>query len=775
MGAGRSALASTKKFTYPLDGKFGQGAIQIDPTTNRAWLAALADPSNTLPDGDVPLVGAELSVAPGRDITVGPAKVGFSADVNAALGVYSTPATVRQAALKNADLVSQVADALAFTGEAGDKFLLLRWGYDIEGTAAGSVALAPSANLSFSANAARKGYYAIVQTVPGDSKAVSSLENLIASWKLASQVDDITKMSSFTTVISEVDGSFAAGAKVTLGYDFSWLHAVNGLGLKGDIGLKLKTGLSASVGIGMSGKYALVLSRETAARTIHMRLYKLKVNDWNFGFSASLTATPVTPPLPQNFDDLLKAVTGTHGQQIVNLLGRVEDWVDPNRPIFGPFVNLADSEAQKLVQMITGVTDLAGGFGKIKTRLQNAFQFWTKLPQTATQLIWSKLPDPEEIKKVADIAKLVSGATLDGLTKFVESKLVDVAFLNTTAGKALESLAANGLFSTLQDTKALTDVQDAAKLVGNILDGSELQSLFTKLQSAVDTKLDLTKLQSVVDQSSFDSLDTWLKARLEDFLGHDLVGAQGLAELAKVRDGLKAILAKKDELYAKALAALKRNYEITFNATYQSTTTTSALLDATFDFDAAGSQAGQGLRLALAGQFDQLLAQAPTGVTIKHGVLAFGLPKESHILLALPFFSTESIHVNDAVAQLQTGTVTEDAGALYFSLTATDIYTVKNDFSSALTIALNVPASGQKSVRVHSDTAAYRYVLKEGIRGLNARALSLQYAPYANAYFAHEFKPAAPGTFADWAKQIAPAGGFFGNTLISLDVLGLSP
>jgi hypothetical protein len=757
-----------QKFTFSLDQNYAQGAIQLDSNSHPELLAALLDPNATLPAGDNLIAGGNLSVAPGKDVTLGPAKVGFSADVNAAIGAFSGPTTVREAVLKNADLVTQISDALVFSGDAGTRLLMLRWGYDIAGTAAGSIALAPSANLSFSTNLDRKGYYAIVQRVAADAKARTSLANLISSWRLPSQVDDISKLPASTTIISEVDGAFAVSAKLTFGYDFNWLRAVNGLGLKGDVGLKLKAGLSASIGFGLSGKYAVVLSRESAAEQIRLRLYKLRVNDWNFGFDGSLTATPVKP-LPDNFDDLLRAVTGTHGQQIMKLLGRLEDWVDPSKPIFGPFINLADNEAQKLVQTITGVADLTGAFNEVKSRIEKVYQLWDGLPQTAKHLIWSKLPDSTAISAITGIANKVAALSNDGLTQLLQAALPDVPFLNTTEGKALESLAENGLFAALQKRGALADIQKAAGLVRQILDGSALQSLLTKLQDAVSTRLDLKNLEAVVDQTTFDSLDTWLKARLEDFLEQKLVGAQGVAELKKLKAGLKAILGKKDELYTKALAALKHNYDFAFHATYQNTTTTSALLDAVFDFSAPGSQAGNGLKLALAGKFDQLLADPLNGVKINQGVLAFGLRKESHVSIALPHFSTDSTHVNDAVAQLQT--VSEDAGSLIFSLSATDRYTVKTDYSSALTVALVAPAGEQNNVKIHStDTASYGYALRVGVRGSTATGLSLEYAPYAKTYFSSEFKSVPPGTFNDWVAQIAPAGGRFDNILLSLNL-----
>lgn len=254
------------------------------------------------------------------------------------------------------------------------------------------MALTPAANVSFSASAETKGYFAMVQGVAANAKARDSLKNLIESWKLPSQVDDIAKMPPSTILISEVDGSFSAGVKASFGYDFTWVRAVDGLGLKGDIGLKLQTALSASLGFGMSGKYAVLLSRETADPIIRMRLYKLRVNNWNMGFDASVTATPQTPA-PNNLDDLLQAMVGVHYQQILKLLGYVKDWTDPTKPIFGPFVNLANSEAQKLIASLTGIGDLASAFDSLKDRIQKLFNEWDGLPPTAKQFLWEKLPE----------------------------------------------------------------------------------------------------------------------------------------------------------------------------------------------------------------------------------------------------------------------------------------------------------------------------------------------------------------------------------------------
>jgi hypothetical protein len=752
-------VLNAQKFSFSLDNNFATGSIQIDPASHPELLVA-----GPLPDSDIVLGGADLQVAPGQDIKVGPASVGFSADANASLALFTTKGALRDGLLKEPSVISQIGDNLVLPD--GDKFLMLRWGYDISGTASGAVALAAGTNLEFSASADTKGYFAVAKGILNGptQNALASVTDLISTWKLPSQVDDISKMPERTTLISEVDGSFQLGSKVTFGYDFNWVRAVDGLGLKGDVGLKLKAGLEASIGFGMTGKYAVLLSRATDAPAIRMRLYKLRVRELDLGFSASLSATPVTPAdLPASLDDLLKAITGTHQQQIVKLLGDVRDWTDPSKPIFGPLVGLADAEAQKLIQSITGVTDLAGAFDDVKARIQKLFDLWDQLPQTATELLWSKLPDQQQIAAVKDIAQKVSTFSEADLSQFVQSKLGDVQFFNSPEGQALESLAVDGLFSAIQNTPELAKVKQGAGLVAGILDGSEVQTLLTNLQNAVNTRLDLKKIETIVDQASFDSLDTWLKARLENFLETKLVGAQGVAEIQKLRDGIHTILGKAESLYTRSLAALKQTYDFSLNATYQSTSTSSALLDVNFDFAVPGSQAGAGLKLALGGRFDQLLASSMAGVTINEGVLAVALHKESHVSISLPFFSTRNTSVNDAVARLQ---LSQEAGGLVFSLDAVDRYTSNNDYSSALTIALAAPGT-QNMVNVYAPTAAWRYALKVGSPNLTSSGLTDQYTAYGNAYFAQELRTAG---FAGWVNTIAPANGQFGNTLLTLSV-----
>jgi len=151
-----------QNFTFSLDRDLATGAVQLDPSAHPELAKSLLN-NAALPDGDNVIEGADLQVAPGQPIAVGPAQVGFSAGANAVLGIYSTPGNLRAALLKNADLVEQIADAI--TLPKAEKLLLLRWGYDLSGQASGAVALGPAGSLGLSASGETSGYFAIVQGV----------------------------------------------------------------------------------------------------------------------------------------------------------------------------------------------------------------------------------------------------------------------------------------------------------------------------------------------------------------------------------------------------------------------------------------------------------------------------------------------------------------------------------------------------------------------------------------------------------------------------------
>src|SRR4051812_21593137 len=213
-----------QNFTFSLDPDLATGAVQLDPSAHPDLLESLLNNAE-LPEGDNVIEGANLQVAPGQPIALGPAKVAFKADADALIGIYSTPGRLRSALLSNSDLVEQLAEAI--TLPEADRLLLLRWRYDISGEASGAVALGPATSVNFAASGETSGYFAIVQGASATAGTRDSLTSLIRCWKLPSQVDDISKLPESTMLLSEVDGSFSLGATATFGYDFNWVRALD--------------------------------------------------------------------------------------------------------------------------------------------------------------------------------------------------------------------------------------------------------------------------------------------------------------------------------------------------------------------------------------------------------------------------------------------------------------------------------------------------------------------------------------------------------------------
>ena len=172
----------TGSFNFPLDPTAAKGSVQIDAVPTPALLAALSSPQGVIPSQDTLIAGGALSVGTGHDIAVGPAQVGFSADANAAIGIFTTPGPLRAALLKREDLVSQVGDALSFPAPPGSVLLMLRWGYDLSAGVSGAMALSPAVTFTPSVNAGRKGYYAIIQAAASGANAHQALGRLIGTW-----------------------------------------------------------------------------------------------------------------------------------------------------------------------------------------------------------------------------------------------------------------------------------------------------------------------------------------------------------------------------------------------------------------------------------------------------------------------------------------------------------------------------------------------------------------------------------------------------------------
>src|SRR5262249_47218230 len=158
------------------------------------------------------------------------------------------------------------------------------------------------------------------------------------------------------------------------------------------------------------------------------------------------------------------------------------------------------------------------------------------------------------------------------------------------------------------------------------------------LQRELSDRLGLAQIESVIDQTTFDRVDEWLKARLSDFLGQ----AVDVQKVQAIRTAIHRLVAMRQAFFEQARNALLRKYEFQVIGTYQKTTTRTALIDLGLDFDAANpAELSKLVRDIIDGDFNQVLLQELPGVTLNQAVLTHEVKRQTHLEVTLPFFRSE--------------------------------------------------------------------------------------------------------------------------------------
>ncbi|MGH9762403.1 MAG: hypothetical protein ACREAC_16390, partial [Blastocatellia bacterium] len=544
------------------------------------------------------------------------------------------------------------------------------------------------------------------------------------------------------------------------------------------IGLHLEIAANAMLNFSLGGRFAVVVGRDSADpnnKSVRLRVFKLSQRSWGFALNLQAGVQGSTGTfLPSDLNHLIAALFGTSSAQVLADLQTIEKWTDPNQPLPDLLAGAGVDYALVLIQNITGV-DPKAEFEKARAIVLNFLNQWNALPNNVSSLVWKFVTDEVDLTPIINIAKAIV-AGKQGLTPVLDGLLSRFDFFTTPEGKWFESIAVNGILTALTNDAAFADLQKLAAQTLNVLDGGLLQQVLTKLQQWVNSKLDIQQIEKVVNQTSFDSLDAYLKAKLSAFLGHEI----NFADIDTVRKTINLVLSRAQQFYQAAVKALNQKYTAALAYTYQSSSSSSALLDVTFDFSKPGVLPFY--QAAVSGDFTQLLVQQLDGVKLNVAVLTHQLSRHSNLDLTLPFGSATADHLNTSLANINA--IDEQDGRVFvYDMNATDtvteqvIFRGKNLRSSSLTVGLNSKIGAGNNVRVHSTTAAtYSYSFRQARTNFNLADAANQLRPYVQSYFASVLPVGAgdpPGSFGDWMKafaQAATAGNALGNTLISLDL-----
>jgi hypothetical protein len=732
--------------------------------------AALLSDTAPFPQRDIELaeIGLKASTASPIEFARGADKISFTASGSAfaGLGIYHTGAALLKKLGDNAADFS--LDALEFENNDQTLLSILRWGFSAEGKASGAMALGAVGTATLTASGNAEGLFAVVRRLPATTPARTVVQQTADSWMLPRQISSIDQVEPGTWIIAEVIGGLSVKLGAQLGYDFNWVREAKIGGLSGDIGLRIQMGLNAAIGFSASGRCAVVINRDSDAKALRLRIFRLKTRELDLSFDASVGIQAIDKLLPGKIDDFITAVFGTHGQQILNDLQVLEKWTDPNTKLSDLLAQAGVGGAEKLIAHMAGIdpAQLQQKFDAIHTKVVSFIQKWQDLPHTVSSTILKLVQNQVDLTDVKNIAQKLSTATPEDLSTLLDAQLNRIDFFHTPVGQLLESAADQGVLSLLE--KPIADVQAIGKKVLSVLDGSLLEDTLKKYQGFLDSELHLDKIFSVVTDTDFAALDALLKRKLADFLGQDNVVLQ---DLDKIRKTINLLLSKKDEYYEKALEALHRKYNFELSATYQSTTTDQALLDATFDFSHDPASVASFFQQAVQGNLDKLLETQPPQVTLAAAKISHGTKRQTQIDVTLPFMSSTTTHVNESLASVE---AVPSGGGLLFTLNSSDTV-ADNQRKSTLSLAMALSQASPMAagVRLHQNSLELNYSLLFAKKNMQVKHLRAQVGPAVKTFFTDKIPDTE--TFLrvldQQAEEKIPNGpNLLGNGLISLQV-----
>jgi len=780
-------------FNFQRQLPFRTGAVGInvlgpqDPAVVQAILHDSAFPETK----DISLSSVALNAQAGQDLqfATGKGSVTFSAQAaaSAGLGVYFTPETL----LADLQLEEHVGDGFSLTDASDLYYTLLHWGFDAGASAAGAVALGPP-SVKFSVDASAGHNFAVIRqfqkkTAAGGVGARTAIEQTVDSWIVPSLISNDSDLKAGTWIYSEADGSFTGSAGVSYGYDFNWVHEAKFAGLQGDIGLKIQLGLSASLGFSISGRFAVLVSRESDKPVLRVRVFRRPSKGFNFALNLGASVQPSTGALlPDSMDDLIKSILGFYAPQVLKDLSALDDWASGQAPLPQALANLSTDYMLKLVGKV--YQDATGkafnpdqDFNKAKALVTNFLDEWGNLDTKLSSLLWKLVPasgDQGAASVFSDVRKItetIANGNQAAYLNLLNTTAGSGSFLASPQGQWLETLALGSLLGPAASSESFAELQALAKKTAPFLTQGDQNPVLTTLHDFIENKLQLSVITDAVKNRLDQINEEWIRAKISDFLQQKVFG---FAELQKLDKLIQVIRSKAQDFYSKGLQALNTTYGFSLAATYQTTSVTTALLDAEFDFgdpSADRQKLQAALKASIGGDFTTLLLEKMAGVRLNRAALSHSITRHSHIELNMPFYSSTIDHINESLAKIDAVDVDGGRVVIYQLDSSDEVSKITNrgGNDSHLIMGAKIPAVNGNATRVFGEPSfSYTYAYRQASRDMRRDQLQYQLKPYVDQYVGSAF---ASGAFDNWLTEMDRALHMslpdrYGYALIGIDL-----
>ena len=707
-------------------GIFTTAMVSLSTSTDANALFAIGT-DKPFPDGDIQVghisVTADTGTVSVNSAAI-PAGTSVSFDISASgqsgIGIYGKSADAI-AALNLADPPS-----LSIADVPGQRYLLMDFGFTAGVSASASQPIGVLGSATFGLAAKGDSTFALLHRFDAEHGAHEVMVESFASWRLPRHVSleggDLN-IKPQTWLLFELDGSLSLQLGATLGWNVNFARELTLLGVTHDLSAKIDAGLNATFGFDVSGKYILVVAREDNTQTVRLTLSKQSSKGLNFGLNLNVGIQGADPQLPTNFNDLIQAIFGNHGTQV---LSDLKQWSDPSTDLGKKIAGLlGDTVPSKLeldlVQTVTGIppATVAADFNKARQVVGDALTQWDSLPDKTSSMLWTFLGQETSPAVAADFKTFLGVLANPATAKdAIDAALQNTVFGDTPQGQFLESIADEGLLSLPNN---LGPVSTAAGQVLGILDGSVIQ----KLQSYINQKLNLDQIRKVAN-GDFSGVDQWLQNRLGNFLDKTL----HLDDLKNIQIAITKLDTTIETYYAKAITALTNKYRVDFAATYQSAPTSTALIDVLFDMSKPAA-AALFAEVAAKSTLDHLLTRNTDGVTLKMAKLTHEIHRKGIVDLHMPLFDFTKTSVNDAMASLEADDLAD--GVLLYQAGGTDSVTIANRACSQLSVLASLKVSDGAPPQLNSD-GSIAYDLREVQAGMRPADLEARTTTFVHDY-----------------------------------------
>lgn len=730
-----SAQPALETFEFKRQKQFLNGKVTASfeaiGVSDPAVLAAIA--LNTeFPEGDITLGKYGLKAGTASPVIfktgAGPVSFGAAASVFGEFGVYAKGSKL-VVDLKKGPLAALPDFKLPEV--TGRRYALLASGYDISAKVSAAIALGP-VPVTAKLDAKSKGFLGVVSAIEDGTGARDAIAKTIDGLVPPSLLRNPDQLPAGSWVIAEIEGSVGVSIGTQLGLDFNWVREAQLEGLEGDIGLKLQTAISASIGFQAAGSWMVVVARESNDPVLRLQLFRMASRSLNVMFDAKVTAKLETGILPAKADDLIRGLLGVHGAQVMNYIGAVEKWTDPKTSLNELLAAEGIAAAKGLIAEIGGVTvdELVAKAEQVQQRVTAFIAAWKDLPHRVAAEVLSLVDANTPIEPVREfVGKLAAVPNAEGLLGLLRDKLNAPQFFPDAVTRLLEAIGGGGVLTVAN--QPLDEVRTVAGKILKLLDGSALEDALGRLAGYLKGPLSPDRLEELVAKADVKKLEPLLQDKLAKFLGVD---NPAMLEVEKVRQTLGLLLRKRQEFYSKAVEALKKSYSASLTASFSSTTKSTAHIDAVFDFRGNPAGLSELLGQAIGGDFDALLTQTHPGVTLNLGQLTHGIQRKTNVELTLPFLSRSFSHWNESLASLE---AMEDGGrVLVYGLEAKDTV-VTNQRNSTLSLGMTVATRpGAQALFVHeAPPLEFSYQLRQYLPRLDQSDVEHQLVPLIQSYF----------------------------------------